>query len=344
MYCIRRGVLHVAQRVEFRRFFLVLFSFPFFYLPPSLDTVKSWRAPGAGTKFGTAKSSKNQNGICRSFIRTRETAIKRYWNQRSKDVFSKGNWIVGGGGLTLFCAKRSKDQLNPQCPSTWRSFISVYRFSLNGPDPLDLLRPRDSVLHGVAGKVSFTKDATTRWWYIYGFRDRAGTRGGSWEPLFSGAPTPDERRKRRSQEGRGGTRRCRGFFSYAILLVLLHPWKWIVNDGSYLNQPFSTFSPRFSPISASHEGGCKWEIIDRNRDSTHFSLVDTSTRSGRLCKTIVCFYIHVKTRGRGKNIFESFIIKFMPAVDGLKECQEFLEEYVLEISSLLFLSRESLIW
>lgn len=33
----------------------------------------------------------------------------------------------------------------------------------------------------------------------------------------------------------------------------------------------------------------------------------------------------------------------MPAVDGLRECQEFLEEYVLEISSLLFLSRESLI-
>lgn len=343
MYCIRRGVLHVAQRVEFRTSFLVLFSFPFFYLPPSLDTVKPWRAPGAGTKFGTAKSSKNQNGICRSFIRTRETAIKRYWNQRSKDVFSKGNWIVGGGGLTLFCAKRSKDQLNPQCPSTWCSFISVYRFSLNGPDPLDLLRPRDSVLHGVAGKVSFTKDATTRWWYIYGFRDRAGTRGGSWEPLFSGAPTPDERRKRRSQEGRGGTRRCRGFFSYAILLVLLHPWKWIVNDGSYLNQSFSTFSPRFSPISASHEGGCKWEIIDRNRDSTLFftrRYFDTKWTFMQY----PCFYIHVKTRGRGKNIFESFIIKLMPTVDGLRECQEFLEEYVLEISSLLFLSRESLIW
>lgn len=37
-----------------------LFFFFFFYLPPLLDTVKPWRAPGAGTKFGTAKSSKNQ--------------------------------------------------------------------------------------------------------------------------------------------------------------------------------------------------------------------------------------------------------------------------------------------
>lgn len=123
----------------------------------------------------------------------------------------------------------------------------MFRFSLDGSagPPPPAAEVRSSTVF--AGKVSFTKDATTRWWYIYGFRDRAGTRGGSWEPLFSGAPTPDERRKRRSQEGRGGIRRCRGFLSYAILLVLLHPWKWIVNDGSYLNHLL--FAYFFSAVS-----------------------------------------------------------------------------------------------
>lgn len=100
----------------------------------------------------------------------------------SKNLFSKVEFFQGDS--PLFCAKRSKDHLNPHYPSTWCSFISVYlgcRFrcterprSAGPPPPARFGPPRCPT-----GKVSFTKDATTRWWYIYGFRDRAGTRGGS---------------------------------------------------------------------------------------------------------------------------------------------------------------------
>lgn len=130
-------------------------------------------------------------------------------------------------GLTL--QKIEKISLILQRPSTWCSFIfwvSISNVSAQctrrqptsaGPPPPARFAPR-----GVTGKVSFSKDATTKWWYIYGFRDRAGTRGGLLEsPSFPGLPhrTTNGEREDPRKVGEG----CRRFFSYAILLVLLHP-------------------------------------------------------------------------------------------------------------------------
>ena len=87
-------------------------------------------------------------------------------------------------------------------------FRILAEYDHRSPDPLDI-RQQSSRLHGVAGKVSFSKDATTKWWYIYGFRDRAETRGEFLRaPLFRGSHTGRTEKERRSQGGRGGIRFC----------------------------------------------------------------------------------------------------------------------------------------
>lgn len=124
---------------------------------------------------------------------------------------SKLSKLLEAEGNKILPFRKRSNHLNPQCPSTWCSFILGWGSisdlgTMHSPVRIRWTSACKFGLHGVTGKVSFSKDATTKWWYIYGFRDRAETRGGSWEPLFSGAPTPDERRKRRSQGGRGGIR------------------------------------------------------------------------------------------------------------------------------------------
>lgn len=79
-----------------------VFFFFFSYSPPSLDTVKPWRAPGAGTKFGTSKSSRNKSRI--HIYSTRQ--IERYIgiNARIQGSFFQG-WVFPRG-LTFILRKK----------------------------------------------------------------------------------------------------------------------------------------------------------------------------------------------------------------------------------------------
>lgn len=125
--------------------------------------------------------------------------------------------------------------------------------------------------------------------------------------------------------------------SRALTPVKMDRERWIVLEPAF----FDFFSPFLADLCLSRGWLQMGDHRSQPRLYTFFTRRYFDTKWTFM--QYPCFYVHVKTRGRGKNIFESFIIKLMPAVDGLRECQEFLEEYVLEISSLLFLSRESLI-
>lgn len=149
-------------------------------------------------------------------------------------------------GLTLFCAKDRKDQLNPPA-SPHVVFIYLRDLGIDferigtmhstAADPLDLRRPRGS-LPAVLRAKFLSRRMPPRSGGIYMALEIEQERGGApWEPLFSGAPTPDERRKRRSQEGGGGMPQ---------ILLLRNPSRALTPvkmDRTWTSLP--TFSPRF---------------------------------------------------------------------------------------------------